>query len=183
MCIKQGTSSGFKFTRTKLIILIFYNHDGTALCLPVILVSLVVLALLALLAAFVSLVAVVLFLLLFALCLLPFCVTTAPTYRLIRCQPHVSFSLGSSTTRSTIDAGSTCFWSDSIWSQGYVMDCFFAFQRSFLSCNRWFQCIIGIRVRPLWVHYLHVQGFQSHYSVQAISLPHQWWIWKGFRRP
>jgi hypothetical protein len=106
MCIKQGTSSGFEFTRTKLIILIFYNHDGTALCLPVILVSLVVLALLA---AFVSLVAVVLFLLLFALCLLPFCVTTAPTYRLIRCQPHVSFSLGSSTTRSTIDAGSTCF--------------------------------------------------------------------------
>ena len=69
MFIKHGTTSGFKFTRTKLIILIFYNHDGTALFLPVILVSLVVLALLA---AFVSLVAVVLFLLLFSLCLLPF---------------------------------------------------------------------------------------------------------------
>ena len=95
MCINPGTSSGFKFTRTKLIILIFYNHDGTALCLPVILVSLVVLALLA---AFVSLVAVVLFLLLFALCLLPFCITTAPTYRLFCNQPPVLFSLGSSTT-------------------------------------------------------------------------------------
>ena len=112
------------------------------------------------------------------------CITTLrPTYQLFCNQPHVSFSLGSSTTRSTIDAGSTCCGSDSIWSQGYVMDCFFAFQRSFLSCNRWFQCIIGNPVRPLWVHYLHVQGFQSHYSVQSISLPHQRWIWKGFRRP
>ena len=60
MCIKQGTSSGFKFTHTKPTILDFYHHDGTALFLPVILVSLVVLALLA---AFVSLVAIVLFLL------------------------------------------------------------------------------------------------------------------------
>ena len=77
MCINPGTSSGFKFTRTKLIILIFYNHDGTALFLPVILVSLVVLALLA---AFVSLVAVVLFLLLFALYLLSFCLRYYTTY-------------------------------------------------------------------------------------------------------
>ena len=60
--------------------MIFYHHDGTALFLPVILVSLVVLALLA---AFVSLVAIVLFLLLFALYLLPFCITTGPSHLLI----------------------------------------------------------------------------------------------------
>jgi hypothetical protein len=76
----------------------FYHHDGTALFLPVILVSLNVVALLALalLAAFVSVVAVVLFLLLFALCLLPFCVTTAPTYQLFRNQTPIPFSVGSS---------------------------------------------------------------------------------------
>ena len=152
-----------------------------ALFLPVILVSLVVLALLA---AFVSLVAIVLFLLLFALYLLPFCITTGPTYWLFCNQPPVSFSLGSSTTRSTIDAGSTSSGSDSICSQAYVMECFSAFQRSFLSCNRWFQCIIGNQVQePLSVHYFHVQRFQAHYSVQSISLPHPWWIWNGFRRP
>ena len=77
MFIKHGTTSGFKFTRTKLIILIFHNHDGTAPFLPVILVSLVVLALLA---AFVSLVAVVLFLLLFALYLLSFCLRYYSTH-------------------------------------------------------------------------------------------------------
>ena len=77
MFIKHGTTSGFKFTRTKLIILIFHNHDGTAPFLPVILVSLVVLALLA---AFVSLVAIVLFLLLFALYLLSFCLRYYSTH-------------------------------------------------------------------------------------------------------
>jgi hypothetical protein len=105
-----------------------------ALFLPVILVSLIVVALvvLALLAAFVSVVAVVLFLLLFALCLLPFCVTTAHTYQLF-CNHHpVLFPVGSSTTRSAIDAGSTSSGSDSICSQGYVMDCVFAIQSSFL---------------------------------------------------
>ena len=105
------------------------------------------------------------------------------TYWLFCNQPPVSFSLGSSTTRSTIDARSISSGSDSICSQGYVMDCFFAFQRSFLSCKWWFQCIIGNRVWPLSVHYFHVQRFQAHYSVQSISLPHPWWIWKGFRRP
>ena len=77
MFIKHGTTSGFKFTRTKLIILIFHNHHGTVPFLPVILVSLVVLALLA---AFVSLVAVVLFLLLFALYLLSFCLRYYSTH-------------------------------------------------------------------------------------------------------
>ena len=149
-----------------------------ALFLPVILVSLVALALLA---PFISLVALVLFVLLFALYLLSFCLRYYSTDYFCY-QPLVSISLGSSTTRSTIDAGSTCFGSDSIWSQGYVMDCFFAFQRSFLSCNRWFQCIIGNRVQPLSVHYLHVQGFQAYNSVQSISLSHQWWILKGCRR-
>ena len=97
-------------------------------------------------------------------------------------QPPAPFSVGSSTTRSTIDAGSTSSGSDSISSQGYVMDCFFAIQRSFLSCNRCFQCIIGNRVRPLSVHYFHVQRLQAHYSVQSVFVPHHWWIWKGFWR-
>ncbi len=76
----------------------------------------------------------------FALCLLPFCNTTAPTYQLFCTNHHpVPFSVGSSTTRSTIDAGSTSSGSDSICSQGYVMDCFFAIQRSFLSWNQCFR--------------------------------------------
>ena len=90
MCIKQGTSSGFEFTRTKLIILIFYNHNGMALCLPVIIVSLVVLALLA---AFVSLVALVLFSLLFALYLLSFCLRYYSNHLPINLLPTPCFVL------------------------------------------------------------------------------------------
>ena len=58
----------------------------------------------------------------------------------------VPFSVGSSTTRIPFDAGGTSSGSDSICSQGYVMDRFFAIQRSFLSQNRYFQCIIGNQV-------------------------------------
>jgi hypothetical protein len=60
MQIRRRTSSGFEFTHTKPTILDFFHHDGTALFLPVILVSVIVVALLA---AFVSVVAIVLVLL------------------------------------------------------------------------------------------------------------------------
>jgi len=90
MCIKHGTSKGFEFTRTKLIILIFHNHDGTALFLPVILVSLVALALVA---PFISLVALVLFVLLFAPYLLSFCLRYYSTHLPIILLPTPCFDL------------------------------------------------------------------------------------------
>ena len=46
-----------------------------------------------------------------------------------------------------------------------------------------FKSIIGNRVRPLSVHYFHIQRLQAHYSVQSVSVPHHWWIWRGFWRP
>jgi hypothetical protein len=137
MWIERRTSSGFKFTHTKHTILIFYHHNGTALFLPVILVSLIVV--LALLAAFVSVVAVVLC----CSCLLSVCCNFTllqhpPTDDSVT-NPMFLLRTGSSTKRSTIDPWSTSSGSDSICSQGYVMDCFFAIQRSFLSSNRCFQ--------------------------------------------
>ena len=50
--------------------------------------------------------------------------------------------------------------------------------------NRYFQCIIGNRVWPVSIYcFQHVQRLQAHYLLQSVSLPHYWWIWKGFWRP
>ncbi len=104
------------------------------------------------------------------------------TYQFFFHQSHVLFSVGSTTTRIPFDAGWTSSGSVSICSQGYVMDCFIAIQCSFLSWNRYLQCKIGNRVWPVSVYYFHLQRLQEHYLVHSISLPHHWWIWKGFWR-
>ena len=70
-------------------------------------------------------------------CLSLFAILRCKTYRFIfNYSHHVAFSVGLSTT---FNSGGTSSRSGSICSQGYVMDCFFAIQRSFLSQKRCFQ--------------------------------------------
>ena len=64
------------------------------------------------------------------------------TYRFVFNQSRIPFDAG-----GTVSSGL-----DSICSQGYVMDRFFAIQMSFLSWNQYFQCSIGNRVCPFWMH-------------------------------
>ena len=137
----------------------------------------------ALITAVVSVVAIVSVVALACLRCSLFAILRYYTYRFFVNQSTVPFSVGSSTTRIPFNAGGTSSGSDSICSQGYVMDCFIAVQRSFLSWNRYLQCIIGDRVWPVSVYYFHLQRLKAHFSVQSISLPHHWWIWKGFWNP
>ena len=139
--------------------------------LPFLLLSLFLLLLL-LLTLLAAIVPVVVIFSVFGACLRCslFAILRYETYRFTFIQSHVPFSVGSSsTTRIPFDTGGTSSGSDSICSQGYIMDCFFAIQRSFLSQNWYFQCIIGNQVWPVWIYYFHVQTLQAHHSVQSVS--------------
>ena len=158
MNIQHGTSSGFEFTHTKSTILTFYHHNGMALspcnscsshcwcsyhccsyccccfccCHHFCFCSCL-------------------------RCSSLFAILRCKIYRFIFNQSHpFPFFIGLSTTRISLNAGGTSSGSDSICSQGYVMDRVFAIQRSFLSQNRCFQWIIGNQVWPVWIYYFHV---------------------------